>query len=413
MNDFSQVVALTTSGTGKVCHVQFLAKLKSTKHYQPFLLLKKQFPDLAWKALQYIYLNRGRPRCRGCNNYTSWQSRGERAFSAFCSSICSNRDSVVKDRQHDPLTKIAAKQAATIERFFAEYSHLPKITCLSRTQVLEFRQLVDATPQPREFNLLKKMTLSQRKMWALLPANTARSRLLLATGQAAFTSFCVRCDKQLSLKHLGFYGWRKYCSSKCATLSTAKLRCTEESVQKARATMADRLADPAYRHKLSNRIKTGMLSRYGVENPSQVPKLHRKQVAALSKKHAYRLGDRTVHVRGYEPHALDALQSKFSSTSIRVDGDVGVPSVPYLFEGKKSIYYPDIWIPSKKILVEVKSIYTLCGSVRSWKRNCAKAKAALSTYRFILVLIGRKGRRIKLPTDWYTWSHRTVLNYLA
>ena len=35
------------------------------------------------------------------------------------------------------------------------------------------------------------------------------------------------------------------------------------------------------------------------------------------------------------------------------------PSIPYLFEGKNKVYHSDFYIPSKNLIVEIKSSYIL------------------------------------------------------
>lgn len=62
-----------------------------------------------------------------------------------------------------------------------------------------------------------------------------------------------------------------------------------------------------------------------------------------------------VLVQGYEPFALDKLVSIGYTSDDIIVGMGNVPIIDYEFGGKPHKYYPDIFIPKEKLIIEVKS----------------------------------------------------------
>lgn len=132
--------------------------------------------------------------------------------------------------------------------------------------------------------------------------------------------------------------------------------------------------------------------------------------------HKFKLGSRVVYVVGYEAHALKFLLTKgIKPEDIRVATESGVPKIKY----DSSTYHPDIFVKSKNLIVEAKSLWTfgLMGDLRKaeaiYKRNCQKALASRKAgYNFFLYLLN-DGFRVKLPQRWFTMSHRKVIRKLG
>lgn len=144
----------------------------------------------------------------------------------------------------------------------------------------------------------------------------------------------------------------------------------------------------AYRAK----FEATMLRRYGVKNALESPVFFKKNQMSSYKRYDYSLGNRIVQVQGYEPYALDYLikDKNISPNKIVVD-IVNIPSIKYELNGKIKTYHPDIYIPSRNLLIEVKSWYTYkC----SQKKNTAKKIAAKSAgYKFKFLIMNRDGTR--------------------
>lgn len=140
---------------------------------------------------------------------------------------------------------------------------------------------------------------------------------------------------------------------------------------------------------------------------------------SFKRKH-YELNGQVVLVQGFENHALDYLKSiGVPEKEIITSSSGNVPSIQYKAGGARS-HRPDIFIPCKNYLVEVKSLWTLGihkpnakekGKSRAqrWTEQCLKAKAARRAgFKYSLLVMTASGERIKLPKDWYDYKFREM-----
>jgi hypothetical protein len=69
--------------------------------------------------------------------------------------------------------------------------------------------------------------------------------------------------------------------------------------------------------------------------------------------------DKILYLQGYEPEIIDLLIKKLNinENDIQVDSN-HIPKFFYTLDNKQFRYYPDIFIPSRNLIIEVKSIYT-------------------------------------------------------
>lgn len=69
--------------------------------------------------------------------------------------------------------------------------------------------------------------------------------------------------------------------------------------------------------------------------------------------------NKILYLQGYEPQVIDILLNKLhiDESDIEVDS-TNIPKFNYVLEGKQYRYFPDIFIPSFNLIIEVKSIYT-------------------------------------------------------
>ena len=101
-------------------------------------------------------------------------------------------------------------------------------------------------------------------------------------------------------------------------------------------------------------------------------------------------------VQGYEPYCLNLLlhDRKIPEDDIVV-GSTNVPTIPYTnpISKKQSFYFPDVYIKSQNLIIEVKSPYTYNLELQ---KNQAKLKACiLNNYKVELYMFGRGGVLIK------------------
>ena len=107
-------------------------------------------------------------------------------------------------------------------------------------------------------------------------------------------------------------------------------------------------------------IQTNM-KRYGVHNPMQNPSILEKQFKSAYSRKLYKFpSGRIRFLQGYEPFCADDLLHKENIQEHDiVCGAVSVPIIDYQFKGKQHRYFPDFFIPSKNLIIEVKSTWTI------------------------------------------------------
>src|SRR5271170_2792618 len=99
--------------------------------------------------------------------------------------------------------------------------------------------------------------------------------------------------------------------------------------------------------------------KYGTEHPMQNPKVLAKNQASSFRQKPYTFpSGRKVMIMGYENIHLDFLLKEGTKEEDIVCGDDEINPIPYQFEGKTHYYYPDIYIKSKNLFIEIKSVYT-------------------------------------------------------
>jgi hypothetical protein len=134
-------------------------------------------------------------------------------------------------------------------------------------------------------------------------------------------------------------------------------------------------------HSVQEQIKNTMTDKYGAANPLQCPSIKKKRDDTCEEKYgdkdimhnadifekvaksAYKRREFTlpsgtiIKLQGYEDVAMRVLLETYTETDIITDIKL-MPKFMYEFEGKNHRYYPDIYIPSEKRIIEVKSTYT-------------------------------------------------------
>jgi len=132
--------------------------------------------------------------------------------------------------------------------------------------------------------------------------------------------------------------------------------------------------------------------RYDVDNPTQNAKILEKaqKYSRTNKKYTCPSG-KTIIIQGYEYFALDILFEKYEEIDILTD-KCDVPKINYIFNDKNKVYFPDIYIPSKNLIIEVKSGYTF---EKELDKNLAKQEACISEgYNFKFLIFDGKGNLI-------------------
>lgn len=101
------------------------------------------------------------------------------------------------------------------------------------------------------------------------------------------------------------------------------------------------------------------LKKYNVEYCMQDPTIQKKAMSTAfhtRKKVTYK--DHIWYVQGYEPFCIKDLLKNFKPNEIIAGEDSDIPSSGYTFNGKRKVWHPDIYLPTIKKLIEIKSTWT-------------------------------------------------------
>jgi len=123
------------------------------------------------------------------------------------------------------------------------------------------------------------------------------------------------------------------------------------------------------------KIKNTHLKKYGVEHPMQNTQYFEKTQRNnfLAKKYK----NTNIYYRGsYELDFLEKYYNKFIDIK-------NASSIKYMLNNKEHIYFPDFYIPSLNIIIEIKSSYYL----KKYKDKCIAKQIATETQGFKYILI--------------------------
>lgn len=76
------------------------------------------------------------------------------------------------------------------------------------------------------------------------------------------------------------------------------------------------------------------------------------------KNYTWKDGSITTHLQGYEPFALEYLESIGYVSEDIINKKCEVPRIKYIHEGKIKYYFPDFYVPNENKVIEVKSLWT-------------------------------------------------------
>lgn len=116
--------------------------------------------------------------------------------------------------------------------------------------------------------------------------------------------------------------------------------------------------NPLKNKSIKDKQNATILSKYGVENISQNQTIQEKIQHSSLKFKEYKMPSGEIRkIQGYENLALNELLNYYSENEIKTRRK-DVPRIQYSHNEKDRYYFPDIFIPNKNLLIEVKSEYT-------------------------------------------------------
>jgi hypothetical protein len=148
---------------------------------------------------------------------------------------------------------------------------------------------------------------------------------------------------------------------------------------------------PSQNELIKNKIKQTNLKKYGC-HPSQTPDIMEKIIKSSKsyKKYTLPSGEERI-IQGYEPYAINLLLKEYAEEEIITDR-YKIPTILYKYNNETKYYFPDIYIPHKNLIIEVKSdwIYK-----KQLDRNIAKEEATrLLGYNYEIWFFNKKGEKI-------------------
>lgn len=220
-------------------------------------------------------------------------------------------------------------------------------------------------------------------------------------------------------------GYRLYCSSKCSSNSEdKKIKMKQTCIErygvenpyqseliknkiKQSCIINYGVENPMHSDEIKDKFRQTCLITYGVENPSQSDKVKSKKTETSQRKygvdHHMQVGEiadkcvsscykskyltmpsgRKIIYQGFEDKLILELLLIFNENDIITERK-HMPTFWYFKNGKKSRYYPDVYIPKNNTIYEVKSEYTYNQSINSGEFELKKNSVINQGYYFEL-----------------------------
>lgn len=219
------------------------------------------------------------------------------------------------------------------------------------------------------------------------------------------------------------FSYRKYCSSKCSSQSSEhrvivknrfknnpealisfiekrKSKIINPNVEKRRDTIKKKAANMGisefeYYSRHSKKSYLSM-SKDAVESrvlKAMKTKENTKNFGGRSGYKKYDFFDEVVSLQGYEYPVLKCLIEDFGFT--KSDIMIGKSTIPIVKYDKNKLYFPDFYLPSKNLLIEVKSKYTLEQHLNTVIKKC-RASVEQGYSILLLVIDKHEARNCKL-----------------
>jgi hypothetical protein len=127
---------------------------------------------------------------------------------------------------------------------------------------------------------------------------------------------------------------------------------------------------------IAEKSRITRLKNYGANHHMQNAEYYEKVQHKMMTPKIYTMpSGKTVFVQGYENNVIDILLNQGYSENDIVLGKREMPQLIFQWDGKDRRYYPDIYLPKKNLIIEVKSTWTYNGIDRGLellkqKQNC-------------------------------------------
>jgi hypothetical protein len=152
--------------------------------------------------------------------------------------------------------------------------------------------------------------------------------------------------------------------------------------------------NPFSSKEVQEKIRQTNLERYNVEYPMQKPEIFEKATKHRTYEYVASNG-KTYMLQGYEKYALEELLKIYDDNDI-VTGSSNISKhkkFKYEYDGKVRNYFPDFYIISENLIIEVKSLFTL--EYEKEKNNLKKEAVLKTNTKFEFWIYEKTGDRLK------------------
>ena len=298
-----------------------------------------EIPDFfTFQEKMWFFLNNfnARPKCSVCGGNTTLDGVNT-GFKGVCSRICSGLSQERKDKI----------RKTSLEKYGVEHP----------TKSQQFRNTIQSNKReygfhPGAFNTPENQKAIKEKYGVsnVFQSNEIKDKIKktniekYGTENPQQNSDIRRQTENTKLEKYGFKHWNQ-------------TKVIETFMEKYG------VDNPLKSQEIRNKIKKTCLERYGVEHAIQDPEIfYRCQKAQTQARYKFKEktlpSGKIIYYQGYEGYVIDYILLSGISEDDLENEKYKVPVISYEFEGKKRKYFPDIFIKSKNLLIEVKSTYT-------------------------------------------------------
>jgi len=180
---------------------------------------------------------------------------------------------------------------------------------------------------------------------------------------------CPTCLRKLNYRGCGL-GYYKFCSTSCGKKNKDVEQQRKNTCFKKYGYYHNLAKNSPMRDKMIDNLK----KKYGVENVSQIESVKDKKRKTYQKNHKephplwgntwydVKIDNKEFRVQGYERYAIYDIINEYGIDDVLIsykDIKNNIGEIKYVMNSKEYRYYPDFYIISKNMIVEVKSIFTL------------------------------------------------------
>ena len=177
------------------------------------------------------------------------------------------------------------------------------------------------------------------------------------------------------------------------------------------------LRDNKVRRICVKNTKLSNLSKFGVEHCMQLHEYFEYRLKKSARTKIAIFKGIPVQCQGFEKEAIEFL-SKWKNVKFVATERKYVPKVAYEFDGKKKIYYPDLFIKfnnGQQAIIEVKSTYSLNASPEILRKNLCKFKTAQKYFaslgmKFAVMIVDKINNSVRVTSQKFTKTNLVTAN---